>query len=225
MKNAKLLLFVLVGFLLTVGCNKEKDLNITMNVVESGNLSITVTDDNGAGLANLNVVLNGYGSELEDAMTDANGVVSFSDLLSDNYTVEIEDAVVGGKTYHVNQIVQVISGKTKNDIINPTEFVGSIEITVYRYTGWENEEIPGLNVTLLKEEDYKNDMTYEEVMEVALVSSITNSEGIVFFDKLPFGYYAVFISEDTENYNTYSFININRKGQELITEIQYYPSN
>jgi hypothetical protein len=208
------------------GCTKQEDLNITMNVVDYGNLSVQVLNDNGTGIANVDVNLIGTNfaksAILAEATSDANGIVVFNNMLSGNYAIVIDKVTTGGMEYAVNQTVQVISGITKEYKIKPSEYSGTAEFTVIDYFTYDS--IAGVHVIIFPSSEYYYGMSFSSAEAVATQTGTTDSKGYVKFLNLPFNYYEVLIytgnitDNNGEFYGTYSLY---YKGQEIKDDLYY----
>jgi hypothetical protein len=205
----------LLGVGMMIGCKKEKDLNINMTLNQSGNLIVKVADSTGAAIANTNVKLmqsSGISSSpLEEKSTDGNGNVSFENLLEGDYYVYLKKVVVSGKTYTIDQDVQVISGKTKSVNINPQTYVGSIQYTFNDNTTYPVKPIKGYTVVLFRYDDYNNlgsSPTFTSIKDLAFATGTTDSTGKVLFLGVPAGptfLYMIFNStkKSISQYSTY----------------------
>lgn len=219
MNKSKLFLtFALLGILFS-GCGK-KELDITLQEVMDGNVKIAVQNDGGAGISGLVVKIGEdfSSTSLEEKETDANGIVEFKNLLIGSYIVVIEDVELNGMVYNVVQPIQVINGVTKDFTILPTEYSGSVTISLI--DDWTMEPLAGYNIGVFNTEDL-NGYTFDDVIDACIQTGVTNAEGEVTFSNVPFNEYGVIVYVDENDFeiDEYSFY-INEKGEEV--EVNYY---
>jgi hypothetical protein len=213
MKKSNIIVLFSLGVLLFTGCQK-KELDITLNQVVDGNLSLTVVNDAGTGIPDLNVKIYeaGSNSTLEEQLTDANGKVTFNNLLMGTYDAVIDEVVIGNMTYTVIQPLQVINGVTKEFKIVPSEYSGSATITIQ--DSWTSDPIAGIHVVLFNSNDITGSENFQDILDLAVKSGVTDVDGKVEFDNLAFSYYGIMIYEDelTWDFDTYLF-SISEKGE------------
>jgi hypothetical protein len=217
MKKSNLILSLALGALIFSSCGK-KEMDITMNMVDKGNLNIAVQNDAGTGIADLEVKLyDAYTDyEIESKATNASGNVDFSPLLSGPYYVYIPKVNVNDVNYQVYQPVQVINNENKSYTIKPTEYSGSVIISVRD----NNTTIPieGINVGVFRYDDYNSLFSNEfsAFDGIVLKRGVTDANGKTTITGLPLDEYGIFVYvDDTDwNYDNYSFY-INEKGEEV----------
>lgn len=221
MRPVKYISIALLGLFLTTSCTKKQELDITMNMVEDGDLEVLLIDDSHIGLANIAVSLeSGYSSPIAEGISDAKGQVIFKDVLSGTYTINAKDVELNSKEYNVSQIVQVVSGMTKSYTINPTEFSGTAMIKVRDY--FDGIPVAGVNVGVFRTEDYNYNMEFVDILNLLLDSGQTDSIGEITFKKLPLTNYGsiLYIDELTTKIDQYSF-QINNKGEEALITVEF----
>jgi hypothetical protein len=221
MRKIKCIAILVISMVFITSCAKdEMDINLTQKV--DGNLKLILTTSSGSPIVNQKVELMNYESTLEEAKTDANGVAVFNNILMGSYNIAMKDVLDGDLEYTFNQPVQVINDVTKEYQITPSDFAGSISITVY--DSWNDENIAGINVVIFKSDDFINN-EFQSILDMALFTGITDANGIVEFQNLPFAYYGIMVYTDAnpENYKwEYQYFNIYYKGQERKTSFNYY---
>jgi hypothetical protein len=222
MRKLKLASITFLGMLLFFGCTKKQDLNIDMNVIQDGDLRLRIVNASGTGIADVDVKLYDgyYSSPLEQAITDADGYVSFKDILSGSYLFRADDVPVGALTYNISQDVQVIAGIQKEYTLNATDYSGSVTIEVindYDYT-----PIVGINVGLFKMDDYINGMDYTQLMDIVFSTMVTDEAGKVTFSSIPLDTYGIVVYIDETLYHMYSSFSITTMGEEAEYYVYYY---
>jgi len=218
MKKSQIILLAFFAVLALVSCG-PKEYDITMTMVEDGNLRIRLLNDADQGIQGVNVVVGNYSAPLAENETDAEGWVYFNDLLAGTYTIGAEDITVNGRIYNVVQQVQVLAGIDKEYLIHPAEYSGSVTISVL--DNFNYEPLANLNVGVFNNDDYQPSYDFEDILDICVATGVTSAQGIVTFDDLPLGYYGVllYIDEDDSEWNTDEF-SIVEKGQER--EIYFY---
>lgn len=211
---------VILLTVLTLACSKERQLDIEMTQVNYGNLKIRLTDDQGNGLPDIRVNI----GQIADEVTDANGWVTFSDLLIGNYGVTVEEATVNGAAYNVYKNVQVVTSVTKEYEIDVTEYSGDLFIQVLR-DNWPEDYLPvqGVRVGLFPAEEYTNGMSFDRILDIVTHEQTTDAEGWVVFEELPLQVYGAiaYFSESDYQVDGY-FCNLNDKGEVLRLTWYYY---
>jgi SdrD B-like domain len=224
MKRKIFYLILPMCLIIVFSCTKSEKLDIKMTVVDYGNLNIQVIDDNGSGISNVDVqLLSSPSSELEEGTTDAGGNISFNNILSGEYYINIKKVSVGGIDYTVNQNIQVISNVTKDYKIKPTDYSGTIKVTVI--DEYSSDPLQGLHVVIFPNDAYNYGMSYSEILAIATETGVTDALGVVNFTKLPLDEYSVLVYQgliaDNIGQIYYSYYLYN-KGQEVDEELSFY---
>lgn len=198
---------IILGLLFS-SCMKD-NIDVTLTEVNDGNLKLSVTSKDGAPIVEQKVTLNSYSGIIEEKNTNSSGVVEFKDILMGSYQIVLEDVVENNKEYLVVQTVQVVNGTTKEYDIVPSEYSGSIELTVYDAN---YNIIEGLNLAVIKYEG-RLDENFDVLLENTMASAKSDEDGKVVIDNLPLGMYSIFayIDETDFRYESYAF-SIDRKG-------------
>jgi hypothetical protein len=214
MEKSNLILSLCLGALLFAGCNK-KELDITMNEVVSGDLKITVQNDAGTGISGLAVKLYDINTNgtLEIQTSDANGNVTFNNILYGGYEVTIEKIALNGMEYNVYQPVQVINGTTKEYTITPSEYSGTATITVR--DGLSGDPIEGINVGIFNTDDFVGP-DFQDISDILLKTGVTNVAEKITFENLPYNMYGVIVYNDDIDYEFSSnLFYVNEIGEEI----------
>lgn len=209
MKNS--ILVALCALLFMASCKKDEKLEITMK--QSGSLSVSVKEANGNPIANEPVYLYSYSSYMDAKKTDANGNANFGTLLIGNYSVVLEDVIVGSKTYNVNQNAPVTIGNELNLSIIPEEYVGAFEVSVTnrvynQLSGkYDSNPVSGVKVYAIPGDMYYyNSTDIDELISISVSQGTTSSNGETVLNDIPSDQtiYLVYYSDDKTDWNTYN---------------------
>jgi len=210
----KLLLFILVAAVgLTTAC-KDEDLTVTL--VENGNLQLTLVDNNGNLIADAKVTLYDESSELEELTTTENGLADFGKLNVGSYSAVVE-ATVNGKEYEFNKGMQVVAGATKQYEANVESYVGNISLQFRNTSSGNIAEVEGLQIALVRRNDaYYEAVDLNEYLALSVEDQNSNSQGKVTFDDIPEGSY-VAIYHDGENIINSSTVYVDKGDTDYIS--------
>ena len=173
--------------IIITGCNKTKEMNLTITEVKNGSLKVKVVDNSNVAIPNIVVKLTNGFSTISEQTTNASGDVSFDKVLEGSYYIQISKVTIGTKTYAVDQIVQVISGNTVNLTINPQSYVATLSV-IYTSNYLGNDTIvPNTMVAIFRADDYDvlPNPSFADVMAIAFDSVKTNTDGKVTFTDVP----------------------------------------
>ena len=179
MKQITLTSTCLSIFLFFVGCSDQVD---TLNLKDSGEVSVVIVDSNGSPVPDGIVDLRSESGDFryERIKTDKNGSVNFGAFNSGNYFLNIE-VTNAGNFYSIIKIIQVVSGVNKTYEIDLSEYISSLTVHLNNYQG---EPVDGtgysLKITPINyngEEDLSTSLDFDH-------SSIT-------FEPVPTGAYYV----------------------------------
>jgi len=196
MKNIKFSFFVAVISVVAFLSSCQKD-SITVSLKTSGTLSVQLADTAGNKFQKVKVHLYSYivsdgmqityAGEIDSKLSDSNGSVSFGILEAGNYYVVTDTIKNGKKKYLIAKAVQVISADTKNLIINPFDYVGTIKLHIYIETNGAIDTInrKNLKVALVNYNDYNSLDNRQKVINKAVDIKSSDANGNVEFDKIP----------------------------------------
>lgn len=217
----KKLLFVAIALIGIIASSCMKDeMKIELTQINDGDIKITVVDKNGSPISDQKVKLGSYYEAIEELNTNSEGIVEFKDILMGTYVIAIDDVMDGGMEYNVFQPVQAINSVAKEYTITPSEYSGNAEITVYDY--WTGDILVGINVGIFNVEDASG-YEFEDIQAITLSEGVTDENGKITFNNLPFGEYGVLTYMNAENsyIEFYSFY-INSKDQTVKRTISFY---
>ncbi len=178
-------------------CQKDE---ITVNLKQSGSLNVLVADSSGNKFNKVKVSIYSYeliisssnsslsGAELDEKRTDNNGNISFGELSAGDYVLLADTVKIGAKKYYIVKPVQIISGSTKNIILNPMEYVGTVKINISLITSGIISNIPSLStlkVALVNYSDYNASFNRQKVISRAVDIQNCDVNGNVVFNNLP----------------------------------------
>ncbi|MEP2771936.1 MAG: hypothetical protein ABJH05_07290 [Fulvivirga sp.] len=210
----KLLLFILiatVGF--TTAC-KDEDLTVTL--VENGNLQLTLVDNNDNLIADAKVTLYDESSELEELTTTENGLADFGKLNVGSYNAVVE-ATVNGKEYEFSKGMQVVAGATKQYEANIESYIGNISLQFRNTSSGNIAEVEGLQVALLRRNDaYYDAVNLSDYLTISIEDQTSNANGKVIFEDIPEGTY-VLIYHDGEELINSSTVNVDKDDTEFLS--------
>lgn len=190
----KKLLFFTLSVVMGLTACKEDELTVT--IVENGNLTLTFVDNNGNFISDAEVTLYQNETELEEVFTDENGQVNFGTLNVGPYNIEVE-AEVNDRKYEFYRAVQVVAGANKQYEINVESFVGDMSVQFRNGNTGENVSFSGLNTAVVTYEDYENLSGLEALLNAAVDTQTTDDEGNALYEGLPVGrYYVIYYKDD-----------------------------
>jgi hypothetical protein len=219
MKKLNFFAFAVVALTLFSSCDKN-EMDITLTEVQDGNVKITVKNSSGDPIVDQKVEISNYNAPLVDLKTNSAGVVEFQNMLMGNYSIIIKDVADGTIEYNVYQPIQIITNKTKEYTITPSDYSGSATIHIVDDL---NEPFSGLNIALFKSEDMYSG-NFADIMEIAIKEGTTDDLGDITFEKLPFNDYGIILYIDGETdaqVESYAF-SISNKDQKVKLYRQYY---
>lgn len=194
MKKLFALSILFMALVIMASCDKKEELDITMTLVEDGNLRITLIDDLGTDFSNLTVEMySGYGGILEEKTTNSSGEALFENILYGTYQIVIEDIAVGSKNFNVVQIVQVVASKTKTMSINPAEYSGTVRLELVDYS---SNPVEGLQVIVFSTSDYSDNYELSDIQGIAVETGVSDSDGMVVMEEMPLDDYGLCIYSD-----------------------------
>jgi len=199
----KLLLFLFLGFLL-VSCQKQGD-NITVNMNQSGTLSIQVLNENGsAGAKGLVSVYSSSpsGQLIYHDSTDNNGFCNVGKVLQGQYSYYVS-TTSSNKEYTEAEYFQVFADEAKTFIVNPFLNVGTAKVKIVNASG---APLSNVNVALMPNVYYNSSYPFDYYMAFAYFMDATNNDGWVTFEKVPasslYGLeYRVLVYYDSNNWD------------------------
>lgn len=199
----KVLLFILVATVgLTTAC-KDEDLTVTL--IENGNLQLTLVDNNANFIADAKVTLYQESSELDELTTTDNGLADFGKLNVGSYTAVVE-ATVNGKEYTFNKGMQVVAGATKQYETNVESYVGSISLQFRNSSTGAKAEVGGLKTALIRINDaYYDASTLDDYLSIALETQTSDNSGKVLYEEVPEGYYQIMYHNDEDVISSSTF--------------------
>jgi hypothetical protein len=224
MKKLKfILLFALIAIFYS--CQKDNDLNVTLKT--AGVLKIQIKDSLGNTYPNVKVRIFSYVSqsmsglqyegEIDTRNTDINGSINFGLLNQGFYYVVCDTIRIGTKVFYPYKGIQIVTGETKNIVLNPTESVGKAKIYI-SINGIDTITKTNLRIALIRSDDYKPNLNRQTVLKNAVAIQKVNSDGTANFDNIPsdisyipFCYYA---NNDTtgafpsDNFSSYFYLRI-----------------
>lgn len=203
-------------------CTKQDE--ITVNLVQQGNLQVKFVDNNNNPLTDVKVALNlgMYSSmEYDTKLTDAEGLVDFGELLNGMYYIGSEDIEIAGRKYNVIKPIQVTTGLKETIIINVEEFVGDVELTINSIIGYSDiDVVANVNVVLFPVEEYSNELTHSDIINGAYSSGVTDEEGKLSLENVPaYTNYLVYVYFDEVHAgwsNSYTEIFVEKGGLEEV---------
>lgn len=205
----RILLFgsIIMGLLLS-SCMKD-NIDVTLTEVNDGNIRLSVASKNGAPVVDQKVILNSYSGIIEEKNTNSSGVVEFKDVLMGSYQVVMEDVVEDNKEYLIIQSVQVVNGITKEYDIIPSEYSGSLELTILDI---DYNPIEGITLGVIKYES-RLEEDFDVLLENTMASTVSDTDGKIVIENLPLGTYSIFAyrGETDFIYDAYAF-SLERKG-------------
>jgi len=155
----KVLFIFLSVAIISISCTKTDNLTVTLK--QSANLSATITDNTGKGIANTNVKLYdelGQGI-LTQLKTDVNGNVNFGEVNDGSYNLEVDSPKINNIKYNPSKLIQVISASPKNVVINVQDYVGTYNLTFTNTANNPGTVYANLNAILVPVEIYNyNDL-------------------------------------------------------------------
>ncbi|MCK9209151.1 MAG: hypothetical protein M0P66_18720 [Salinivirgaceae bacterium] len=183
--NLKLCVTFCALLFVVFSCTKDDEITVTLKT--SGTLNVNVADGNGAPFSNTSVrlmtIIGNYSATLEQKKTDGNGNISFGELNEGNYSIVVDTPKIEGIKYMPYQLFQVISGTEKQLNINVAEFVGTFTLTLKKYD-FSGEYLPYSDQKIFlvpTEKGISNDLTLEEITNLAEYNETTDSAGKVSF--------------------------------------------
>lgn len=196
-----------MGLLLS-SCMKD-NIDVTLTEVNDGNIRLSVASKNGAPVVDQKVILNSYSGIIEEKNTNSSGVVEFKDVLMGSYQVVMEDVVEDNKEYLIIQSVQVVNGITKEYDIIPSEYSGSLELTILDI---DYNPIEGITLGVIKYES-RLEEDFDVLLENTMASTVSDTDGKIVIENLPLGTYSIFAyrGETDFIYDAYAF-SLERKG-------------
>lgn len=201
----KLFLVITMFAFVFASCDKDPD-TITIVTNQGGNITIKVVNEDNTPCAHAKV---GIASTIDDGAviyydsTNSEGICNVGKMLEGQYEYIV--AAYKGKVYfEKNGAFQVIGGDTKTVEINPFTEVTKVTVKIVDYY-YENP-IPDVSVALIPHAPYYN-VTYnfESLVSEAYYTGITNSDGFVSFNKVPYsslsGEYSVMVFRDSDHWD------------------------
>ena len=189
----KLVISILSCLLLFNGCKKDEEIepmniNLSLTIVESGNVGVHLVDNNSSPLSGVNVRLNKSSSysgsqTLEEKRTNESGDVVFEKILQGDYYIYIKEISINNNIYTVSQNIQVISSESKVFTINPQDYVGDLNIN---FSG--STSANGAQVVLFRATDYTNlgySPKFEDIKSIAFTTGTVGTDGKVSFTNVP----------------------------------------
>jgi len=193
MKNFSILAIVAIIAIFS-SCQKDE---ITVNLKTSGNISVQLIDSAKTTYPKVKVHLyssyystNGslyYNGEIDVFTTDDKGNVDFGTVAAGTYFVVADTIKNGNKKYIASKMVQVVSGDSKNVMLNPFEHIGNIKLNLNLYTGSSVDTFKRskMKVALIYANDYYPKMTRSKILSKALEVKSFNDDGSVAFNNVP----------------------------------------
>jgi hypothetical protein len=236
MKQFKRFLSISIFLLLFNSCEDSKNIEVTLLMPSSGTLKVQILDGDLIPLQGAIVKIyegNPYQSnDLKIIETDSNGLADFGVLNEKTYYV-ICDVAWKNIEYSINQLVQVIAGEEKSEVLNVLDYTGEITIqyvtrfdyydnVLERYVYTDSVIGPGYKVALIPR--YETTNNYNSNINYAHFQANTNIDGVVLFKDVPAGLaYVPMIYVDEERFvvNTFDNVYSNRKDSK---EYTYYLS-
>lgn len=177
-------------------CKKD---NITVTLKTAGELNVQLADSTGTKFENVKVHLYtsiysssssgslSYSGELDTKRTDANGNVNFGTLAEGMYYVVTDTIKKGNKKYLISKTLQIVSGDSKNLVLNPFEYVGNIKLGLQIYTNGSADTLDRtkIKVALVNALDYSSKLNRSQVINKALVVKSFDATGKVEFNNVP----------------------------------------
>jgi hypothetical protein len=207
-----ILLLTFLSIVFTTSCQKDQ---ITVNLKQSGSISVQIADSTGKKYSKIKVSLysttiissssSSYSSSLliDRQSTDDNGHINFGELNAGTYTLASDTVKIGNKKYLMMKPFQVISGSSKNVVLNPMEYVGTIKLSLTIYSSSLYDIIPALSsikVALINYRDYNSSLSRQKVIQRAVAIQNSDASGNVIFNNIPsnFNYYAYAYINNTD---------------------------
>ncbi|MTI21552.1 carboxypeptidase regulatory-like domain-containing protein [Fulvivirga sp. RKSG066] len=165
---------------------------------------MTLVDASGNFITDADVTLYQDEAELEEQVSDENGLVDFGSLIAGPYMVVVETEV-NGKEYEFNRGVQVVSGATKQYEINIESYVGEVRVQFRDDDTYNKLEQDGLTGILVKENDaYYMAEGLDEYIALSNHKATTDGEGVMLFTDVPVGRYRFIFYVNDEIEETYT---------------------
>ncbi len=210
----RILLFILVAAVgLTTAC-KDEDLTVTL--IENGNLQLTLVDNNANLIADAEVTLYQGSFELDELTTTENGLADFGKLNVGSYIAVVE-ATVNGKEYTFNKGMQVVAGATKQYEANVESYVGDISLQFRNSSDDTFAEVEGLETVLVRKNDaYFAANSLSEYLSLAIATVNSDAQGKVIYENVPVGSY-VLIYHDGVDVESSTTVYISKDENEFIS--------
>jgi hypothetical protein len=208
MKKLKfsLLIAMIVGL---SACQKD---NITVSLNTAGALSVQLADSTGKTYPNVKIHLFNYSpvvaksaiyhEELDVKVTDMNGTVSFGPLEPGIYNVVTDTIKKGNLNYLISKTIQVPTGESKNVVLNPFDYVGTVKLTLFIATNGHADTLvrTQMRIALVNGSDFSGLLNRGQVLSRAVSVKSFDADGNVEFDNLPagIGYYAYIYINDND---------------------------
>jgi hypothetical protein len=140
-RDLKCRYLLLVAFIFFFGsCEKITNIHF-VDSPATGKLNYKIVDDAGKGLSKVKVAV--YRNDVvsnvnffeqkflvDTLRTDGDGVAIFSDLVPGDYKLIADSPMVNNVKYNIREMVQVVAGKEKKKVTNPSEFTAVLDIYV-----------------------------------------------------------------------------------------------
>jgi hypothetical protein len=216
MKTKFLSLFLFV-FLLT-SCQDDLDKDLTLRLITSSKLTLTVVDNKGSAIANVNVklfdraILSSSSSSpaysslqyIYSAPTDANGKIDFGEIASGTYFIYIESVHVNGLNYQPIMQFQMNSAIDKNLTINPEDYATTFNFNVQKTESSKTSStvnisaFNNLNLLFVPYSSYSSNYSLDKLISLAEVGGKTNDNGYVSIKVPSFRSYVVIAYNDAK---------------------------
>ena len=207
MRNYQKLFILLFISAALFSCQKDHDLNVSVN--ESGTFKVTTLDtaDNGMANACVEIIALNSGNVVLRDSTGQSGVCTIDPLNQGTYKCRVF-APLDRSEYIINEHFQGIAGQTETLELHPMQNAGKATIKVIdseNDTAFANVKVavrPYLRIGMNEEN------SFEKIMKDAFYLSKTDANGIVVFEKIPVTgskprprFYSIVTYIDEEHYN------------------------